>query len=118
MQKVKIHTIKVACSPNKAKTNFATDAMFDTLTAISLVGDPTGVCFGMRANNQEIFPDDFPAGELVGGAFRPTNQRETSLKEFNIPARGSQVEIYMTGNSATYDVVLRYENNETQPLGQ
>jgi hypothetical protein len=111
MQKVKIHTVKVGCSPSKTKTNFATDASFDKLTAISLVGNPTGVCFGMRANNQEIFPDDFPASELVGGAFRPTGQRETTLREFNIPARGSQVEIYLTGNNATYDVVLRYEND-------
>ena len=111
MQKVKIHTIKATCSPSKSKTNFATDASFDRLTAITLVGNPTGVTFGMRANNQEIFPDDFPASELVGGAFRPTNQRETSLKEFNIPARGSQVEIFMTGETATYDVVLRYEND-------
>jgi|GEM_PF-2653562 len=111
MQRVKIHTIKAACSPSKVRTNFATDAMFDRLTAISLVGNPTGVCFGMRANGQEVFPDDFPASELVGGAFRPTNQRETSLREFNIPARGSQVEIYLTGNNATYDIVLRYEND-------
>ena len=28
-----------------------------------------------------------------------------------IPARGSQVEIYLTGNNATYDIVLRYEND-------
>ena len=113
MQRVKIHTVKAGCSPSKFKTSFATDVMFERLTAISLVGNPTGVSFGMRVNNTEIFPDDYPATELVGGAFRPTNQRETSLREFNIPAKGAQVEIYLTGNPATYDVVLRYENNET-----
>ena len=111
MQKVKIHTVKAGCSPSKTKTSFATDGMFEKLTAISLVGNPTGVTFGMRVNSTEIFPNDFPASELVGGAFRPTNQRETSLKDFNIAAKGSQVEIFMTGNNATYDVVLRYEND-------
>jgi len=113
MQKVKIHSIKAQCSPSKSKTTFITDALFDKLTAISLVGNPTGVSFGMRVNNSEIFPDDYPASELVGGAFRPTAQRETSLRDFNIPAKGSQVEIYLTGNNATYDIILRYENDET-----
>ena len=112
MQRVKIHTVKCGCSPTKTRTTFASDGMFDKLAAISLVGNPTGVSFGMRVNNHEIFPDDYPASELVGGAFRPTNERETSLREFNIAARGSQVEIYMTGNTAIYDVILRYENDE------
>jgi hypothetical protein len=110
MQNVKIHTVKAQCSESKAKTTFATDVMFDKLSAITLVGNPTGVSFGMRVNNIEIFPDDYPAQELVGGAFRPTGERETSLKAFDISAKGSQVEIYLTGKSATYDVVLRYEN--------
>ncbi len=116
MQNVKIHTVKAQCSPSKTKTSFATDVMFDKLTAISIVGNPTGVCFGMRVNSVEIFPEDYPASELVGGAFRPTAERETSLKAFDIPAKGSQVEIYLTGNTATYDIILRYENNPAQKL--